>query len=60
MHHVNPQDIINHGFVETNGTTSYPMPPFIFAGLLMTPDSFSTQLYCWTIIFGVILGIFTN
>lgn len=60
MHHIDPQDIVKHGFVETNASSCYPMPPFIAIGLLLTPDSFPIQTYQWTIIFGVILGIYTN
>ncbi len=60
MHHVDPQDITKHGFIETNASTCYPMPFFIIGGLLLTPDSYVSQTYEWTIIFGVVLGIFTN
>lgn len=60
MHHVDPQDITKHGFVETNASSCYPMPLFIGVGLLITPDSTMGQIYEWTIIFGVVLGILTN
>lgn len=60
MHHIDPQDITKHGFIETNASSCYPMPLFIFVGLQITPSSFFIQTYEWTIIFGVILGIFTN
>lgn len=60
MHHVDPQDITKHGFVETNASSCYPMPFFIAIGLLITPDNRIGQTYEWTIIFGVILGILTN
>ena len=60
MHHVDPQDIIKHGFVETNAASCYPMPFFISVGLQISPVSFFTQTYEWAIIFGVILGIMTN
>ena len=45
MHHVDPQDITKHGFVETNASSCYPMPFFIAVGLMMTPNSFFTQTY---------------
>lgn len=35
MHHVDPQDITRHGFVETNASSCYPMPLFILIGLLL-------------------------
>lgn len=60
MHHVDPQDITKHGFVETNASSCYPMPLPILFGLLITPDNALLQTYEWTIIFGVVLGIFTN
>jgi hypothetical protein len=36
------------------------MPPFIGFCLLISSDNFFVQCYCWTIVFGVILGILTN
>lgn len=60
MHHVDPQDITKHGFIETNASSCFPMPIFISVGLLITPNSFFIQTYEWTIIFGVVLGILTN
>jgi len=60
MHHVDPQDITLHGFIETNAASSYPMPPFILMGLLTASGSFVSQTYNWTIIFGVVLGVLTN
>ena len=60
MHHVDPQDITKHGFVETNAASCYPMPFFIAFGMWIIPDGRIGQTYNWTIIFGVILGIFTN
>ena len=60
MHHVDPQDITKHGFVETNASSCYPMPFFILFGLYLKPESSYSQLYEWTIIFGVVLGILTN
>ena len=60
MHHVDPQDITKHCFVETNASSCYPMPLFIGIGLMMTPDNTIKQIYEWTIIFGVVLGILTN
>jgi ubiquitin-conjugating enzyme E2 variant len=60
MHHVDPQDITKHSFIETNASTTYPMPPFIAVALLLCSSNFFIQCYCWTIVFGVILGILTN
>lgn len=60
MHHVDPQDITKHGFIETNASTSYPTVPFILFGLWITPSGSLGQLYEWTIIFGVVLAILTN
>lgn len=60
MHHVDPQDITRHGFIETNASTTYPMPPTIAFGLLICSPNFFALCYCWTMIFGVILGILTN
>lgn len=45
MHHVDPQDITRHGFVETNASSCYPMPVFILIGLLITPNSTLLQIY---------------
>ena len=60
MHHVDPQDITRHGFIETNASSCYPMPFFIAVGLSIVPDSTLTQTYNWTIIFGVVVGVLTN
>jgi ubiquitin-conjugating enzyme E2 variant len=60
MHHVDPQDITKHGFIETNASSSYPAPLFIAIGLFLTPDDGIKQTYEWTIIFGVVLAILTN
>jgi hypothetical protein len=60
MHHVDPQDITKHGFVETNASSCYPAPAFIIAGLFITPDNLIKQTYEWTIIFGVVLAGLTN
>jgi len=49
-----------HCFVETNASSCYPMPIFIFVGCMMTPTGSVAQIYQWTIIFGVILGVMTN
>ena len=59
MHHVDPLDITKHGFFEVNANL-YPMPFFIAVGLWITPNSSLEQIYVWTIIFGVILSIFTD
>jgi hypothetical protein len=60
MHHVDPQDITHHGFIETNAASCYPMPPLLLMGILTASGSFLSQTYNWAIIFGVVLGIFTN
>ena len=60
MHHVDPQDITLHHFIETNAASSYPMPLFLIIGILTSTDSYISQTYNWSIIFGVILGILTN
>lgn len=60
MHHVDPQDITTHSFIETNASSSYPMPFVIAFGYLTTSDHFLSQTYNWMIIFGVVLGIMTN
>lgn len=60
MHHVDPQDITLHGFIETNAASSYPMPFVIAFGLMLNSPSFFSQFYNWMIIFGVPLGILTN
>lgn len=60
MHHVDPQDITKHSFVETNASASYPMPFVIALGFLTNNGSFISQTYNWSIIFGVVLGIMTN
>ena len=61
MHHVDPQDITTHGFFETNASTCYPCPPWIVAGLLLTPGScFFVDLYQWMVNFGIIATIMTN
>ena len=60
MHHIDPQDITFHSWAETNASTSYPMPFVLLVGFLTTNDSFISQTYNWTMIFGVLLGMFTN
>jgi len=60
MHHVDPQDITRHGFIQTNASTTYPMPPFIVFAYFVCSPSFIAQCYSWTIVFSVILGILTN
>jgi plasmanylethanolamine desaturase len=60
MHHVDPQDITIHSFMETNAASSYPMPPLLIAGLFLADASFFSQTYCWMIIFGVPIGVLTN
>lgn len=60
MHHIDPQDITRHGFVETNASSCYPMPFFISIGLIITPDNVAAQIYQWTFVFAIILGVMTN
>jgi len=60
MHHVDPQDITTHGFIETNAASCYPMPIFILFGMWLAGPSFIAQFYNWMIIFGVVLGVMTN
>jgi ubiquitin-conjugating enzyme E2 variant len=60
MHHVDPQDICIHSFMETNAASAYPMPPFLIACLMLSSGSFLSQTINWTIVFGVPLGILTN
>ena len=60
LHHVDPQDICLHKFMETNAASSYPMPPFIIACLMLSSGTFLSQTFNWMIVFGVPLGILTN
>lgn len=59
-HHVDPHDIVTHGFLQTNAASAYPMPIFIGIALATSNGSLLSQTYNWTIIFAVILGILTN
>lgn len=36
------------------------MPPFIGVAIFLCSDNFIIQCYCWTIVFGVVLGLLTN
>lgn len=60
MHHVDPQDITIHNFIETNAASSYPMPVFIGACLMCSSGTFLSQTCNWMIIFAVVVGILTN
>lgn len=60
MHHVDPQDITRHGFIETNAASSYMSPPFLALSFYTNNGSFGSQTLNWTILFSVVLGILTN
>lgn len=60
MHHIDPQDIVKHSFVETCANSSYPAPFVIATAYFTNSGTFISQTYNWMIIFGVILGILTN
>ena len=60
MHHVDPQDIATHGWMETNASSSYPMPFFLIACIMASSGTFASQTMNWMLIFGVPLGIITN
>lgn len=60
LHHVDPQDICVHSWMETNAASSYPMPFFITACLMFSSGTFLSQTCNWAIVFGVPLGILTN
>ena len=60
MHHVDPQDITLHSFIETNASSSYPIPFVVAFAFLINSPSFLSQTYNWMVIFASILGILTN
>ena len=59
-HHIDPHDIVTHGFLQTNAASAYPMPFVLAFALWSTNGSFISQTYNWTVIFSIILGILTN
>lgn len=60
MHHVDPQDITNHNFMETNGASAYPIPLFVGWALYTSSGSFGSQTFNWMVIFACTLGLLTN